>query len=556
MKKVEVHCKTKYSKDYDSIIDVENAIYNSRENGEKGIIFVDKESIYSFPKIEKTYLKLLSQDKLFVDYKIGYGVELNVFVEEKKCQIIILVKNQVGLSNLYKIMNKYNNIIEIKYILDNKEGLLLGLIYQENINLNIFDYVEINKNIEIDTNKLVVYSNIPNAFYDGDKLSLEVLQTYRNATFTKCRLYKDTEDILKEYNNEMIIINNSNKLLDMLDRIIINDGKLHIENNYNFEEFKKIVFNNFNVLYKKPTEKVLNRLNKELELINDMNYTDYFMTLLSITSYCKENNEPYLIEGYANNSFISYVLGITRIEPYNLPYELLYSNSLSINVMIDPKFYYKKLFKYINNKYNLIKCRFGFKIRKENVFRVIKNYEIKTHNYLEINAKDYISNNLIDIPLFNDINSNSFYLLPSNYITAYTSEGTIYDYHEFEDNLIKLQFIPNENIKYNLYIKLCNNKNVYDLFRSFDGKIIYFDELKYELENKPNLWFDDLVSMLANKYNLLIEDEVFNYLKSIKLDDVEIYNIINKLKESNKTIPKANLVNKSYLAYCYLYSRL
>jgi hypothetical protein len=222
--------------------------------------------------------------------------------------------------------------------------------------------------------------------------------------------------------------------------------------------------------------------------------------------------------------------------------------------MVDPTFYYKKLFKYIFDKYNLVKCRYGFKINDDNVFRVIKNYEIKTHNKLLLEQKDYIASNLVDIPLFNDIYSNSFYVVDNKEL--FSDEGTIYDYHEYESNYIKLKFMPSNNIKYMSDIKLCNNRYVYDLFRSIDENIIYFDNLKYELKNKPRLWFDDLVSILSKEYNLLIEDDIYNYLSSINLDDVSIFNILNKLKSNRKVIPKANLINKSYLAYSYVCSKL
>ena len=39
MKKIEVHCKTKYSTDKDSTIDIESVLWNAKENKEKGIIF-------------------------------------------------------------------------------------------------------------------------------------------------------------------------------------------------------------------------------------------------------------------------------------------------------------------------------------------------------------------------------------------------------------------------------------------------------------------------------------------------------------------------------------
>ena len=70
MKKIELHCKTKYSMDNDSTIDIESVIYNAKENGEAGIVFVDKDTIVAFPKIENIYNKLCEEDKTFKDFKI------------------------------------------------------------------------------------------------------------------------------------------------------------------------------------------------------------------------------------------------------------------------------------------------------------------------------------------------------------------------------------------------------------------------------------------------------------------------------------------------------
>ena len=223
--------------------------------------------------------------------------------------------------------------------------------------------------------------------------------------------------------------------------------------------------------------------------------------------------------------------------------------------IINPEFYYKKLYKYISNKCNLVKCRYGFKINNENVFRVIKNYELKTHNYLDLNTKDYISNLLVDIPLYNDLYSNSFYLLPNDYLIPYNKEGTIYDYHDLSNNLIMIKFLPNEKIQYSDDLKVHNNKEVYNLIRTTKETIPYFDDLKYELENKPNLWFDDLIDILAKKHGLLIEDNLFNYLKSLNLDDINIFSILNKLKDKEIIIPKANLINKCHIAYSYAYKK-
>ena len=43
------------------------------------------------------------------------------------------------------------------------------------------------------------------------------------------------------------------------------------------------------------------------------------------------------------------------------------------------------------NNINLIRCNHGHKINKDNIFRIIKHYEILTKNKLSLSEKDYIS---------------------------------------------------------------------------------------------------------------------------------------------------------------------
>ena len=38
--------------------------------------------------------------------------------------------------------------------------------------------------------------------------------------------------------------------------------------------------------------------------------------------YCKKELEYYQLDGYINNSLVAYILELTGIEPFNLPYEL------------------------------------------------------------------------------------------------------------------------------------------------------------------------------------------------------------------------------------------
>ena len=604
MNKIELHVKTKYSEDKDSTIDIETILWNAKENNERGMVFIDKDTIVAFPKIEKIYNKLCEKDNSFNNFKIGYGVQLTAIINNKEYEVNIIIKNNKGLKDIYKIMSlyltKYNKKIPIQELMINKDNYLLGLILTKDnikLDLSIFDYLEINNNIDISNIKdktKIVYSNIPNQIFEGEIISKEILSYYSKININKeVRLYKDTVDTLKDYNNKNIVIDNSNMLFDKLDKITVNDNKFNITN-VSFKEFELLVRNKFKRVHNNPTDKLINRLNQELVLIKELNYTYYYELLMLLTSYCRENKEYYQIEGYINNSLISYLLDITEIEPYTLPYELFFSEIPKIEIKVSPDFYHSKLLPFIINKLQnkLIQCSYNFKLNKNNLSRIIKNYEIKNKKEFDSYTKDYITSILNDISISKKDNiNNTFLIIPNDKelvdYTAYEYNSnnklmsTHYDYHDIENNLIKLKFILNDDIdiitklinKTNKKIKFCNDKKVYNLFRNteeFKLKFKYLDkrtgllnisnfdhkELENKLINIPNIYLDDLINILLNETHGIITDDLYNELKDRSLEDKDIFNTINYLKSIKILIPKATLINKVRMSYQEMYYKL
>ena len=277
MKKIEMHCKTKYSIDKDSTIDIEAVLWNAKENKEKGIIFVDKDSIVAFPKIEKVYKSLCGKDETFNQFKIGYGVQLTSIIDDEEYEVIILIKNNEGLKQLYKSMSEYLNKYERKIPINELTGVdnfLIGLILNDEsikLDLSIFDYLEVNSHIDISNLKdkeKIVYSNIPNSLFEGELKAKEVLYVHQKIDKNPlCRLYKDTEDTLKDFNDKEIVITNSNMLFDNLDNIVINDDKFYTTHVDNFNEFENLVRNTFKKKYENPSQTTINRLNEELKIL-------------------------------------------------------------------------------------------------------------------------------------------------------------------------------------------------------------------------------------------------------------------------------------------------
>lgn len=583
MKKIEVHTKTKYSMDYDSTIDVETVLWNSLESGEEGIIFIDKDSNYSFPKIEKAYKNLCEFDSRFSNYKIGYGVQLTTIINNKKYEVNILLKNNSGIVDLNELISIYldKKIIQFDKINNLRKNLIIGIILNDNDNnldLSLFDYIEVNDKVNINNfkDKLVVYSNIPNALFEGEIKAKHVLYQYRHIKENPtCRLYLDTEDTLKTFNNEKIIINNSHKLLDMLDNITINDHRFYTTK-ADFDKFKNMVYEKFKIKFKNPSNNTIKRLDNELNLIKELNYTYFYEMTLDITNFIKNNNEYYQIDNFLNNSLVAFTLDITNIEPFNLPYELFFSETPNLILKVSDEFYSKKLFKYIMDNINLIRCNHGHKINKDNIFRIIKHYEILTKNELSLSEKDYISEVLADIPIYRDTAYNNFYVIPKYMdhlnFTPLNNYGTIIDYHDLSDNLINVQIVTSSDINYinkfkqdNILPKFCNDKKVLNLYRStesfnVDFKILgyknglgFIDKFDY---NVPNICFDDLVNISAKNYKKVIIDDVFNNFKNQGMDDLNSFLALNSLKNVISFIPKANIINNIKNTYLFMYYKL
>jgi len=90
---------------------------------------------------------------------------------------------------------------------------------------------------------------------------------------------------------------------------------------------QKTYLNLFKRLPHRPP-KVMERLNYELDTINNMGFADYFLIVHDIVNWCKQKNIPVGPgRGSAAGSLVSYVLGITELNP--LDYDLLFERFLN-----------------------------------------------------------------------------------------------------------------------------------------------------------------------------------------------------------------------------------
>lgn len=94
------------------------------------------------------------------------------------------------------------------------------------------------------------------------------------------------------------------------------------------EYVKKLTFNQLEKIGKSQDETYLHQLNHELQVIDRMGFSDYFLIVWDIIKYCHEKNiriGPG--RGSAAGSLVSYLLQITLVDP--IEYDLLFERFLN-----------------------------------------------------------------------------------------------------------------------------------------------------------------------------------------------------------------------------------
>ena len=116
------------------------------------------------------------------------------------------------------------------------------------------------------------------------------------------------------------------------------------------------VYENINKYYSPVTEEITKRLEYELEIINTKGYSPYFLCVADYVNYAKHNGIIETTRGSAAGSLVSYVLGITTVDPvrFKLPFERFLNPQRPSPPDIDTDFADDRrdeMIKYVTEKY-------------------------------------------------------------------------------------------------------------------------------------------------------------------------------------------------------------
>lgn len=371
------------------------------------------------------------------------GLKVKYHYNDKTNNLVLLAINNFGYQNLMKISSRLqltNNNIDFEYLQKTTMGLIAILPYEESLvqkylerndaknaiqtlellkeiysdfyiglgiksitNSNFIDnYFKLLKNYNYQFVALPKVSFINESDYDA-YTTLKAIKN--NGVFVegiendKNNYLHDVKSVETIYYNHYDMLENTSKIANMCN-VQIEFGKyqlpLYESGLDSFAYLKELCpiglekrMQNFEYSYDK--RKYYDRLNYELNVINEMGFSDYFLIVYDYVKYAKKNSifvGPG--RGSAPASLVAYSLGITEIDPlyYNLLFErFLNKERLSMpDIDIDfPDDRRDEVIRYVGKKYGKNRVAhiltFGtFKIRQaiNDCARVFKLNDVKT----------------------------------------------------------------------------------------------------------------------------------------------------------------------------------
>ena len=134
-----------------------------------------------------------------------------------------------------------------------------------------------------------------------------------------------TKELLELYKDFPQIIRNTQAILEQcsiafeFDSGIPKNQKTYTNNEaLDFRLMRKLAYQGLRYRYKKLGTRIFNRLEKELEIIQQKQFVSYFLINWKILKYARSKNYYYVGRGSGANSIVAYLLRITDVDPIEL----------------------------------------------------------------------------------------------------------------------------------------------------------------------------------------------------------------------------------------------
>ncbi len=408
-----LHVHTRYSL-LDGLCNIESLILKAKELGQSSIAITDHGNMFGVIEFYKCAKKHSVKPIIGCEVYVASKNRFEKDPDEKYNHLILLAKNNTGYKNLmklvslgyiegyyykprvdYELLMKYSEGIicltaclfggfASALVKDNKSGaedilLTLKRIYGEDLYVELQDHnlpeqkkilrtqIELAKKHGVKTvaTNDVHYIEKEDAFYQEVLMCIQMQKTVSDdgkMSFGSAELYLKSRQEMEElfyYTKESI--ENTIEIADKCN-VDIEFGKYHLPEYHlpKGEEAKdylyKLCLNGLKERYENWEEN-LPRLQYELDTINKMGFTDYFLIVWDFINYARGKGIPVGPgRGSAAGSIVAYCLKITNLDPikYGLIFERFLNSERVTMPDIDIDFCYERrgeVIDYVIDKY-------------------------------------------------------------------------------------------------------------------------------------------------------------------------------------------------------------
>ena len=543
-----------------SALKVEDIVNIAANNSLPFACIAEKNNMYSFPHLNALCVKN--------NLNPIFGVGIDILINEKPLLVYLYIQNEEGYLSLCKLLSVEKNLENLhKY----SKGLILVIPTLSNPNLinvlnNGFDKLakvlfNVSKpfehtflGIEVYTkedkhtaNKFRDFANeynyqkvcFPKHLYHSkhDALSLKILQAIKNEEKLESRneidgpyFYLGEKAASSLYNKDEL--NNTFNIAKLID-FTLNKKRgtlLQYPNSSNLSMSKFLHFMCVQSARKRQinlTEEYIKRLEFEIDIIDKMGYCSYFLIVQDYVDFAKTNNIPVGPgRGSAAGSLVSYLLGITEVDPlkYNLMFERFLNphRSTMPDIDIDIADYARgNVIDYINNRYG-----------KNKMANIITFQTIGAKQSLRDIGRIFSFNNQ-DINTLCSLSRHPNTTL--NEIRGILKNNSHYDYEHYNKIITlaeKIEGLPRQESIHAAGIILNNDnlQNVLPTKIGSDGKLVTQFEAIY-LEELGFLKMDILglrnLSLISYCEEQVRKSHRFFSLKNISLNDQKTFDVLN-----------------------------
>lgn len=120
------------------------------------------------------------------------------------------------------------------------------------------------------------------------------------------------------------LIYNTQKLLSECDTIDFDFGKNKNKKHFtgsakkDYHRLLSLSYEGLNYRYQNPEENIIERFEKEIQMITELGFSSYFLINHDIVKYAQHKNYYYVGRGSGANSMVAYLLRITNVDPVDL----------------------------------------------------------------------------------------------------------------------------------------------------------------------------------------------------------------------------------------------